>query len=150
MNKKGANFWEVPSRLLMGDQHMVQSHLIILALEMWMCRAGTSSTTKLTGKRAVQHQSRNSAREEHLFWRFLKAVAHNGQRGKEHTHPQTCWGLLRMFIDPVFLIVWCISQKSAAVCFSATEPPLPRLQWVFSAIVCRNSGDRSGAILFKH
>lgn len=112
-----------------------------------MSRAGTSSTTKLTGKCAVQRQSIKSTREEHLFLRFLKAVAHNGQRGKEN--PPTYWGLLRMFIDPVFLIVWCISQRSAAAVFSATDPPLPRLQWVFCAIVWGNSGDGSGAILFK-
>lgn len=98
-----------------------------------MSRVGTSSTTKLTGKRAVQHQSIKSTREERLFLRFLKAVAHNGQQGKEN--PQTYWGLLRMFIDPVFLIVWCISQKSAATFFSATDPPLPGLRWVFCAIV---------------
>lgn len=59
-------------------------------------------------------------------------MAYNGQRGKEA--PQTCWVLLRMFINPTFLIVRGISQKSAAV-FSATDPPLPRLVRAFCAIV---------------
>lgn len=39
-----------------------------------------------------------------------------------------------MFIDPVLLIVWCISQRSAAAVFAATNPPLPGLQWVFDAM----------------
>lgn len=58
-------------------------------------------------------------------------MAHNGQQGKET--PQTCWVLLRMFINPTFLIVRGISQKSAV--FSATDPPLPRLVHAFCAIV---------------
>ena len=118
----------------MGDEHMVHGPIpTILAPEAWMSRVGTSSTTKLTGKRAVQRQSIKSTREERFFLRFLKAAAHNGQQGKEN--PQTYWGLLRMFIDPVFLIVQHISRKSAAVFFSATDPPLPGLWRVFCAIV---------------